>query len=177
MLAHCGSFSIGPCKPLPICQTQRYSPRNRPLKHFNQWFTCRAPNSQASDSHGNSCLMTVDYSIFSRNQQAMSFFVCSLESPEELYHCHSASVYLQVNIAELARDSGQRSLLLKKPQCENIDKQIESTLNYETPLVWPPAATNMRPGRLKLFWLWLPNCASIGGDKMGVGLMLESLIP
>ena len=44
-----------------------------------------------TDSHGNSCLMTVAYSILSRVQLAMSFFVCGLEAPEGLYLRHSAA--------------------------------------------------------------------------------------
>ena len=35
--------------------------------------------------------------------------------------------------------SGLRGSLLKEPQCGTIGKQIESTLNSEDPLVWPPA--------------------------------------
>jgi len=30
--------------------------------------------------------------------------------------------------------------ILKEPQCGNIDKQIEATLNCESPLVWPQTA-------------------------------------
>jgi len=35
--------------------------------------------------------------------------------------------------------------ILKEPQCRNIGKQIESTLNCENPLVWPQTAKTTRP--------------------------------
>jgi len=47
-------------------------------------------------------------------------------------------------LLSLAYGSGLCGPILKEPQCGNIDKQIESTLNCENPLVWPPAATNAR---------------------------------
>jgi len=61
-----------------------------------------------TDSHENSCLMTVAYSIL-RIQQAMSFFVHSLKAQEGLYVHHSAarpkvymvSAYPQVSTTEL----------------------------------------------------------------------------
>jgi len=49
----------------------------------------------------------------------------------------------------LAYGSDLRSLILKEPQCGNIGKQIESTLNCEKPLVWPPAAKT--PDRFNFF--------------------------
>jgi len=45
----------------------------------------------------------------------------------------------------LARGSGLRGLIVKEPQCGNIGKQIESTVNCKNPFVWPPAAQNTWP--------------------------------
>jgi len=45
----------------------------------------------------------------------------------------------------LAWGSGLLGPILKEPQCGNIGKQIESTLNCENPLVWSPTAKNTRP--------------------------------
>jgi len=44
-----------------------------------------------TDNHGNSCLTTVAYSILSRIQQAMIFFVRGLEPLEGLYLRYSAA--------------------------------------------------------------------------------------
>ena len=41
-------------------------------------------------------------------------------------------------LLSLARGSGLRGPLLKEPQCGNIGKQIESTLNCRNSLFWPP---------------------------------------
>jgi len=94
MFPHCVSFSIGLCRPLPYAE----------LSGTNQEIgTCRGNFSinrllvepliarPLTDSHGNSCLMTVAYSILSRIQQAMSFFVRNLEPPEGLYLRHSTA--------------------------------------------------------------------------------------
>jgi len=40
----------------------------------------------------------------------------------------------------LAYGSGLHGPILKEPQCGNIGKRIESTLNCESPLVWPQTA-------------------------------------
>jgi len=61
-----------------------------------------------TDSHGNSCLMTVAYSILSWIQQAMSFFVRSLEPRRGFVSAirlldrkfYTASAYLQVSTTE-----------------------------------------------------------------------------
>jgi len=111
MFPNCGSFSIGPCRALPYSKLSDTNP---------EIGTCRGNFSISrrlvepliarplTDSHGNSCLMTVAYSILSRIQQAMSFFVRSLEPPEELYLRHStarpkfytASAYLRVSTTQ-----------------------------------------------------------------------------
>jgi len=94
MFPHCGSFSIGPHRLLPYAKLSGPNP---------QIGTCRENFSisrllvepliarSLTDSHRNSCLMTVAYPIISRIQQAMSFFVRSLEPPERLYLRHSAA--------------------------------------------------------------------------------------
>ena len=64
----------------------------------------------------------------------MSLFVRSLEPPEGLYLCHSAARPKTLHGKCLS--SGLRGPILKEPQCGNIGKQIESTLNCEN----PPAA-------------------------------------
>ena len=77
MFPHSGSFSIGPCRPLPYAKLSGTNPETGTCRgnfSINQLFV-----EPLTDSHGNSCLMTVAYSILSWIQQAMSFVVRSLE--------------------------------------------------------------------------------------------------
>jgi len=80
--------------------------------------------------------MTVADSILSRIQQAMSFFVRSLEPPVGLYLRHSIArpkiLHRQVPIfrlvpLSLACGVFNAGLIVNEPQRGNIDKQIEST--------------------------------------------------
>ena len=84
MFSHCGSFSIGPRKPPPFAKLSRTKPEIGTCRgnfSINRLLVEPLIARPLTDSHGNSCLMTVAYSILSRIQQAMSFFVRSLEGP------------------------------------------------------------------------------------------------
>ena len=91
---HCGSFSIGPCRPLPYA---KLSGTNSEIGTCRGNFTINKLLVEPliarplTESRGNSCLKTVAYSILSWIQQAMSFFVSSLEPPEGLYIRHSTA--------------------------------------------------------------------------------------
>jgi len=84
----CGSFSIGPCRPLPYAKLSGTNPELDTCRgnfSINRLLVEPLITRPLADSYGNSCLMTVAYSIISRIQHAMSFFVRSLEPPEGLY--------------------------------------------------------------------------------------------
>ena len=92
MFPHCSSFSIGPGRPPPYTKLNGTNPGiGTCCENFtiNGLFVEPLIARPLTDSHGNSCLMAVDYSILSRIQRAMSFFVRSLEAPEGHYLSHS----------------------------------------------------------------------------------------
>jgi len=133
MFPHCGSFSIGPCRPLPHAK----------LRGINLKIgTCRGNFS--INSHGNQCLMTVAYSILSRIQQAMSFFVRSLEPQEGIYLRHStarpkfytASAYLQVSTTEFdmgsPRSDTKRNTMRKHWQTDWINFELWEPIGLAT---------------------------------------------
>jgi len=94
MFPHCGSLSIGLRRPLPHVKLSGTNPKIGTCRvnfSINRLFVEPLIARPPTDSHGNSCLMTVAYSILSRIQQAMSFFVRSLEPPEGVYLRHSTA--------------------------------------------------------------------------------------
>jgi len=94
MFQHCGSFSIGPCRPLPYAKLSGTNPEIGTCRGYfsiNKLLVEPLIARPPTDSHGNSYLMTVAYSILSWIQQAMSFFVRSLEPLEGLYLRHSTA--------------------------------------------------------------------------------------
>ena len=147
-------FSIGPRRPLPYAKLSGTNPKIGTCRgnfSINRLLVEPLIARPLTDSHGNSCLMTVAYSILSWIQQAMSLFVGSLEASEGLYLRHSAArpkkFTRQVSIFRLlplglACGSSLRGPILKEPQCGNIRKPIQSSLNCKSPLVWRPAAKN-----------------------------------
>jgi len=88
VVPHCGSFSMGPCRPLPYAKLNGTNPEIGTCRgnfSINKLLVDALIARPLTDSHGNSRLMAVAYSILSWIQQAMSFFVRSLEPPEWLY--------------------------------------------------------------------------------------------
>jgi len=107
---NCGSFSTGPCRPLPYAKlngTNLEIGTCRGYFSINKLLVEPLIARALTTSHGNSCLMTVAYSILSWIQQAMSFFVRSLEPPPSVSAIrlldrkfYTASAYLQVSTTE-----------------------------------------------------------------------------
>jgi len=94
MFPHYGSFSIGPRRPLAqakLCGTNLKIVTRRVNFSVNGLLVEPLIVRPLIDSHENSWLITVAYSIPSRIQQAMSFLVRSLRALEELYVCNSAA--------------------------------------------------------------------------------------
>jgi len=111
MFPHCGSFSIGPRGPLPNAKLSDTNPQiGTCCGNFsiNRLLVEPPIARPLIDSHGNLCLMTVAYSILTRVQQAMSFFVRSLEPRRGCISAirlldrkvNMASAYLQVSTTE-----------------------------------------------------------------------------
>ena len=118
MFPHCGSFSIGPCRPLPYAKLSGTNPEIGTCRgnfSINRLLVELLIARSLTDSHGNSCLMTVAYSILSRIQQAMSFFVRSAEASEGLYLRHSEKDKRLTQLKWIYKDSLSK-MSIQKPQ-------------------------------------------------------------